>query len=78
MLSCQEMSHAPPTTLERTAMTFAQMYQGTTAVAVEARASERACTSAVTEMESAMAHLSGENVLAFDTHQPGKKLQFTP
>ena len=28
MLSCQEMSHAPPMTLEMTAMTQDQMYQG--------------------------------------------------
>ena len=35
MLSCQEMSHAPPITLEMTAMTQDQMYQGTESVAAE-------------------------------------------
>src|SRR5580658_2060943 len=36
-LSCQEMSQTPPTTLEATARTFDQMYQGMDRVLAETR-----------------------------------------
>ena len=43
-LSCQEMSHAPPITLEMTARRQDQIYQGTESVAAETWAAVRACT----------------------------------
>jgi hypothetical protein len=43
-LSCQEMSHAPPITLEMTAIKQDQIYQGTESVAAETWEAVRPCT----------------------------------
>ena len=67
MLSCQEMSHAPPMTLEMTAIRQDQMYQGTESVAAETWASVRACTRDVTDIESAMASLCPRKGFQYDT-----------
>src|SRR5580704_1741718 len=40
-LSCQEMSHTPPTTLQATAATLHQMYQGMERVLAETRSAVR-------------------------------------
>ncbi len=40
-LSCQEMSQTPPTTLQATAMTLHQMYQGMERVLAETRSAVR-------------------------------------
>src|SRR6266853_376939 len=57
ILSCQEISHAPPTTLDITAMRQDQTYQGTESVAAESSDTDRARTWDATEIESAKRYL---------------------
>src|SRR5579863_6458821 len=71
MLSCQEMSHAPPITLEITAMTQDHTYQGIDSAASETWAAVRACTWDATEIESAMARLRRKTLLHNHTHAHG-------
>src|ERR1700683_1352568 len=64
-LSCQEMSHAPPMTLEMTATRHDQMYQGIESVVAKAWTAARACTEDASEIESAMARLSRESAVHY-------------
>src|SRR5216683_2543107 len=69
-LSCQEISHAPPMTLERTAIRQDQTYQGMESVAAEAWTSVLICTRDATEIESAMARLCRESDFHYDVKVP--------
>ena len=66
MLSCQEMSHAPPITLEMTARRQDQTYQGTVLVAAETSAADRTCTCDATEIESAIPRLHRKSDFHYD------------
>src|ERR1700733_13046789 len=69
MLSCQEISHAPPTTLEITAIRHDQMYQGTVPVAAETCAVVWGCTRAGSEIVSAMMYLYKKSTLYCNTSE---------
>src|SRR5215469_1037220 len=56
-LSCQEMSQTPPITLEATAMTLHQMYQGIETVLAETRSVARAGKVDDSGIESAMCEI---------------------
>ena|SRR5580765_4700100 len=75
MLSCQEISHAPPTTLEMTANKQDQTYQGTDSATAVTCTAGRAFSCEATEIESAMA-AERESFLHYDVSVPAKVALF--
>src|SRR5277367_3908640 len=73
-LSCQEMSQTPPTTLQATAMTLHQMYQGIEKVLAETRSAVRDCSVAGRGSVPAIWFAPGSgNIFGAAKGEPGDK-----